>query len=487
MNVRKALNKFRWLWIAMSCMLMLPASAEGLSGLLSDPLRANPPELSAGVVLPGDVAPVPCPPVVDLLQPLILSAAVDLALCGNPQIKAAWAEIKIQAGALGEARAAFLPTLTGSVSELNNRTTYPDFAAANTTVNGHTTYTALDWRLFDFGGRLANHEAANQLLIAALASHDAILQKILTSVIGTYFDALTANAMYTAKNQATRLASNTLQATQRKEVKGAAGRNDSLQAMTAMAKAQLAEQRALGDYRKAISTLIYTIALPAGTRVVLPFEVQMSAPEGIDELSHWLKVAQEKHPAIITARAQWEAAKSKVDSVRSDGLPTLDFVANYYQNGYPNQGLQLTRSNTTTIGMTLNIPLFDGFARTYKIHEAQAQAEQSEAQMQDTEHQILGEVVKAYADAQSALANLGSSDTLLQAAQTAIVSSQHRYTKGVGDILELLSVQSALADAQQERVRSLAEWRSARFKLMANAGVLGRDLIADQDNLRSGN
>ena len=43
------------------------------------------------------------------LPPARLGEAVDIALCNNPQIKSSWANIKVQAGALGEARAAICP------------------------------------------------------------------------------------------------------------------------------------------------------------------------------------------------------------------------------------------------------------------------------------------------------------------------------------------------------------------------------------------
>ncbi|MES2354831.1 MAG: TolC family protein [Pseudomonadota bacterium] len=446
----------------------------------TDPLRTNPPILETGAVLPRDTTPISCPPPVDLTQPLALHDAVDLALCNNSQVKIAWAAIKIQASAAGEARAAYLPTLTSSISVLRNRTRYPGFPDSNTSTNGHTTYAALNWRLFDFGSRSANQDAANQLLISALASHDAVLQRTLAAVTGAYFDALTADAAREARSQATALAQETSAASQRREDKGAAGRNDTLQANTALAKAKLAEQRAWGDYRKALAVLGYALGVPTGTPTVLPKDNPIPPARATDDLALWLDVARQKHPAIIAAKTQWGAAKSKAASARADGLPTVDFVTNYYQNGYPNQGLQPTKSNTMTAGVTINIPLFDGFARTYKIREAQAQIEQSEAQMEDVEHQILSEVVKAHADALSSLANLESSEILLKSAEDAVASVQNRYSRGVANILEMLSVQSALADAQQERVRCLSEWRAARFRLMANAGLLGSDLIVDE-------
>ena len=83
------------------------------------------------------------------------------------------------------------------------------------------------------------------------------------------------------------------------------------------------------------------------------------------------------------------------------------------------------------------------------------------------------EVVKAHADAGSSFRNLQASKRLLDIAAEALAGSQRRYGKGAADILELLNTQAALADARQERIRSLAEWNSARLRLLACVGVLG--------------
>lgn len=131
-----------------------------------------------------------------------------------------------------------------------------------------------------------------------------------------------------------------------------------------------------------------------------------------------------------------------------------------------------------TIGFTLTVPLFEGFSRTYKVRGAQAQLEHSYAQFLDTELQVSIEVIKAHADAVSSYENLEASAAWLDAAQSAVLSSQKRYDKGVADILELLTTQNTLADAQQERVRCLAEWRAAQLRLMANAGMLDRYQLA---------
>lgn len=470
-------------WIALAvvsgCAISCNTWAMEFAYTLKDPLLARPNVLDRSATLPGDATSLVCAPLSPEIQnfkyPLALDTAVDIALCHNPQVKAAWAAIKVQAGALGEARAAYMPTLNATVSKLHNATSYPNSNLPDAYNDGKTKYANLTWRLFDFGTRSANLESANQLLIAALASHDAALQKVLTSVVGAYFDAMTAQATLKAKTQAVELATGTWQTTQRRETRGIAAVSDTLQAGAARAKAQLALSRAQGDVQKTRSVLMYAMGLPTGTPLHLPDEHAAMADVRVQDLAQWLSEAQQKHPAIATARAQLAASKAKIQSVKAEGLPTLDFTQNHYQNGYPNQGLSSTNSKVNTVGFTLSVPLFEGFSRTYKVSGAQAQSEQSEAQLQDTELQILMEVVKAHADAQSAFVNLQASQQLLIATEAAVRSSQKRYDKGAADILELLSTQSALADAQQERVRCLSDWRSARLRLMSSAGVLGKD------------
>ena len=453
-------------------LLAIPACASAF-----DPLLAIPDTLETGVVLPGDSASAQCPMQKDFALPLALVEAVDLALCNNPQIQAAWASIKIQAAALGEARAAYLPTLSGSVSRVSDETRYPGTTIAPSTVNASTANAALNWRMLDFGGRSANHQAAEDLLAAALANHDATLQKTLTAVVQSYFDALTARASLVARTQNEEISRQTLVSAKRREAKGAIALSDTLQAATAHARAVLESSRADSAYEKARSMLVYALGIPASSdalRIALPDDVAGSDGENIDGLKRWLEEAQNRHPAIVAARAQRDAALNKALATSSEGLPTLDFSSNYYQNGRPGQSLTPTRLHETTLGVVLTIPIFDGFARSYKVKGAQAQVEQKQAELSDTEHQVSMEVIRTHADARAALRNLQASDDLLKAAQSALSVAQRKYDKGAADILEVLNTQSALADAQQERIRCLAEWRSARLRLLASAGQMGR-------------
>lgn len=460
------------------------ATAAGLTAVLGAlavgtpvPATAHGEDAYPGI-LPGDTSAVACPEMsLEANATLGLAKAIDLALCNNAQLRDAWVNIRVQAAALGQARAAYWPTLSASVSELADRTGYPDTNIPTTTRTEATVYGSLAWRLFDFGGRAASKHAAEALLEAAVASRDATMQKTLSSVVVAYFDVITKRSVIESKNDDETLARDTLISAQRKEAQGGGAHSDTLQAATALARVSLDRNRGMGAYEKAVATLVYVLGLPPGTDPILPRDVDLRTGFEEQDLGAWMKEAQLRHPAILTARAALEAARQQVTVARASGRPTIDFTGNYYQNAYPSQGLTSTNTKVTTFGLTVTVPLFDGFATHYKVRGAEEVVKSKEAELQDTEQQILMQVVSAHADAESSLRNLRVSEDLVAAATASVDSSQRRYSSGAADIIELLSTQAALADARSERVRCEAEWRTARLVLLTSSGLLNRSSL----------
>jgi outer membrane protein len=445
----------------------------------TDPLFVSPAIIDTNQHGLNEQSELNCTSAKAISSPLSLGEAIDVALCNNAQIKVAWASIKQQSAQLGQARATYLPTINVSTTHQYSGIDYPSQPGTESAVRGTTRYAGMNWRLFDFGGRSANNDSARFLLNSAISAHMAQIQKTATNVIQAYFDTLTAEAVQMSKQQSAGYARQTYEASLHKEGRGAAPLSDALQAKAALAKAELATRRAEGDFKKAKSTLAYTIGIDPEQPITLS-DVQHSTFEekfSIQDLNEWLDYAKQNHPAILAAEAKVLSAERKIDAAQSEGLPTLDFFSNYYQNGLPNQAIQTTRSNTVATGFNLNIPLFEGFARTYKIREAQSLLEQAQAQLENIRYQTVGDIIKAHADATSSLENLKYSESLMNAALSAVESTKRRYDKNAGDILELLTAQSGLADAEQERIRCLAEWRSARLRLISTTGKLSSDSI----------
>lgn len=466
-RVREPLRPFQALAPVVGAALLM-SHGTASAAAIGDSMRESPPATDAGA----------CPTTLDSSVPLSLARAVDLALCNNARVRMAWATIRERAAAVGAARASYWPDLSVSASELNERTGYPGSTVPATNTTGKTVYGSLEWRLFDFGGRSSRYRAAKSLLEAAGATRDATIQQVLGAVVQAYFDAITAKATLDDRLESESIAQQTLASARRREAQGIASRNDPLQAAAALERAILERNRATADGQKALAVLAYVLGTPAGRSISLPADVDArAAAASSKDLAAWLRDTERHHPAIVAARAAVQAAQDEVVSARSADRPTIDLTANYYQNGFPNQGLTTTNLRAATVGITVTVPLFDGFLTHYNVEQATAAVKVSEVQLRETRQATMMAVVQAYADAQSAVRNVQVSDDLLKAAQAALESSQRRYGQGVADIVELLNAQAALADARSERTRSLADWRSARLRLLAAAGVLdGADL-----------
>src|SRR5512143_155342 len=121
----------------------------------------------------GDLRPAAVCDTAVLSGPLTLARAVERALCANPATRGAWLAARQRAAELGQAYSAYLPdlSLNGGLSRVG----------ASTLPNNLTAWQlGLDaqYLLYDFGGRAAQRDAAEALLAAARASHDATVRAI---------------------------------------------------------------------------------------------------------------------------------------------------------------------------------------------------------------------------------------------------------------------------------------------------------------------
>ena len=91
--------------------------------------------------------------------------------------------------------------------------------------------------------------------------------------------------------------------------------------------------------------------------------------------------------------------------------------------------------------------------------------------------QVSLDVWTAYQNLVTANQSLRSTADLITSAERSEQVTLGRYKSGVGIILDLLTAQSALASARQQRVASLYEWNVSRTALAFAVGTLDMDLI----------
>lgn len=427
----------------------------------------------------------------ELPAPLRLQDAVERALCNHPKTRSAWAEVKIRAAAVGHRRAAFLPTLNanwqGARDITHNRVPSSPQLDSSYASDLQSAGISLNWVLYDFGARSAGLRNSIELLEAAQAGQHAALQETFATVAKHFYAAQAAHGALASAKQIEETARSSVEVATARVDKGVAAISDQLQAQTAYAEAVVSRTNADTDWQKALGALASDMNLAPSTAMALPDVSDGVAPdeafaESVDAL---IRAALRDSASVKAAEANVRAARADADRFRKEGAPRLSLVGQYNFNNQPSSAqlgvpaLPATRQQWY-LGLQLSIPLFEGFARSYQVKQANAHTELQLDLLAQVRQRLGLAVWSSYHAVKSTSANLGHSATLLTLAQRSYDAALRRYESGIGGILELLNSQSALARAKQQRVQAVTAWRVARLELAAALGRLSISHLNDE-------
>jgi outer membrane protein len=410
-------------------------------------------------------------------KPLTLSDVVDLTLCNNPQTRSLWANARAQAANVGVGMSAYLPTLSAQASETRNRSN------TSGSTNDYTSRSAgltASYLLFDFGGRAGTLDNAKQLLIAATATRDATLQANFLAAVRSYYALLSARASVDALKVAEASAKESLAAATARYQAGVVTPVDKLQAQTALSQATLNLITAQGNERTAQGALANIMGFDANVPFSLvPLPESAPDPAIEQDIGELIDEARQQRPDLRAANAQIKAAQAQLAATRASGLPTVSLSAS---TGTQNATGTLS-SNSSSIGITLNVPLFTGTRNTYQDLAAEQQIQARVADRDLLANQIALDVWKAY---QTMLTNsqaLLTANDLVASAEQSEKMTLGRYKAGVANmsILDVLNAQSTLASARQQRVSALYNFKASRLALAQAIGQL------DLTRLETGN
>jgi outer membrane protein len=412
-----------------------------------------------------------------LETPLTALDAVRHALCDNPGTRQAWAAVEAQAAAVGIGQSAYLPTLNiaASASRVSVRDKYPDQPALDSSFDGNSNEESvnLDWVLYDFGLRAANLRQERALFKALCASQNDAILTVFLETARAYFAAEQAQATFAAQSAAEQTARQSAAVAEGKLKAGVGLEVDRLQAKTAYAQASLNRVQAHEELQRALGALAVAIGARAGTPITLPPSDSAAADGGgVDaKIDLLMSRALQVHPKIIAAQARMDAAQDAVSAARAGGRPTLAFTAFGDRSDTPVDRVSSRQTiESSGVGLTLRAPIFAGFGRTYRVRQARAALEGSEADLFAAKQDVARSVWESYVAVRGSSDAREASRDLLDNASQSFELASGRYKAGVGNIIELLQAQSDLATARQQDAFARTRWRLARLELAASLG-----------------
>lgn len=120
---------------------------------------------------------------------------------------------------------------------------------------------------------------------------------------------------------------------------------------------------------------------------------------------------------------------------------------------------------TTIVGLSLNIPIFDGLDKAAKIKKSKIDVEKFKLQLKDLKRGIELEVTNARATYQNAKLRYENQQKNLSTAEKILSVTQSKYKEGVGSSMEMTQAEQELYRTQANRLNALYELVLAKADL----------------------
>jgi len=302
-------------------------------------------------------------------------------------------------------------------------------------------------------------------------------QDLILRVAQAYFDVLIAqDSVQLAEAQKTAITEQLEYAKRNFEV-GSATITDTheAQARYDLTGAQeIAARNNLEIKRRSLQQLIN--ALPEDLRH-LGKELELEAPQPAD-MEKWVDDAQLNSPQLAIARAGAEIAEKEVARNRGGHYPTVDLVANYADNS-ANGGTFGVGSDSTSksVGVQLNMPLFQGGATQSRWREAEANHERARQELENARRNVALQTRQAYLGVVSGIAQVKALRQALTSSESVLEASKLGQEVGVRTNLDVLNAQQQLYATRRDLYQAEYNYLISQLRLKAATGSLGEEDI----------
>jgi outer membrane protein len=415
-----------------------------------------------------------------------LPALIELSLANNPYTRSAWFKALSTAAAVGEARAPYYPQLSFNATGGYSQTPYPT-ASGPLAVNNveMTPGFQLEYLLLDFGRRAADVRNTMALLEAASFDYDRKLQTTLFAVQQSYFAHSAALAQQEAA-QANIVLSRTLRymvSAQKKS--GLATEPDLLAADKTLSQAEFDLSTAQRNVAVTLGNLRIAAGLPANAplKVATPEHATGNATNSspleilsgkVDQL---IDTAIASRPDLAARTADVRASQAATERAKAEFLPKLSLQGSYnsYTYGFharqgPSTGTSYGNYNEMGGFAVLSWDLFDGFERVEKLKKRRAEEAEARSDAEATRLETTRDVWTAYNDSIKARRQVEYAASLAGSARENFDSLQAAFKNGLANITDLLSSESALADARFEQAGAQADYLTSLASLSLAMG-----------------
>jgi len=196
-------------------------------------------------------------------------------------------------------------------------------------------------------------------------------------------------------------------------------------------------------------------------------------------MDEWVNVAELQSFALKVQQAAYELAVQEVKKVWTQHYPTVDLVAQYSdQTGVggaiTGRGIDLT---SKSIGVQLNLPIFQGGSTQSRVREAIANQEKARYDLEDTRRNTVLQVRQNYLNVTNGIAQVKALTQALVSSKTQLDSTMLGQEVGVRTEVDVLNAQQQFYSARRDLAKAYHSYLMSRLRLSAEAGELDEEVL----------
>ena len=418
---------------------------------------------------------------------LTLGGAARLAAQWNAAPEAARARVEQSQSRVRQRRAEFLPNFSIAASDvertLNTATFGFSFRDTGTgrflfDPNGQVIGPVRTWdlrgtlqqRIFDFGS-FARLRSAQAAVLASDADVSAVSQQASAAAAVAYVRALRAEAQMSARVADSTLADELLGTARDMLAAGVGIALDVTRARSQVATARAQLIGARNERNRARLDLQRAIGLPVGTEVRLADSLVAHPTDfAVPSEAHATEEALRSRADLKLFDEQIKTSDRQADAVRAERMPSLGLFA---EQGAIGKGVDHLLP-TYTWGISLTMPVFDGFRREGRLDEQRSTRKELSVRKRDLAQQAAADVRAALLDLSSAREQFAANEERLMYAEQELVQSRDRFRAGVAGNADVITASISLNAARTQMVDARAAVLSARVALARAQGIVAQ-------------
>ena len=415
-------------------------------------------------------------------QPTILTLdqAIKLALENNLSVIKAQNNVDAAQSSVLAAYGNYLPTLSASGGwDRSQRTgqrsiqgiTIPG-ATSTSTSNSFQAGVSLGYTIFDGFRREASF---NSTSASAISTEQIVVwtrQSIRYQIESVYLNVLKFEQLVKVNDENLKRDKQQLERITESNRVGALSLADVYRQQSQVAADEYKVIQAQNDYDNAKADLVALIGLDM--KVDYQFSdqsistvidsVELNATfKKYNNFNELVKRALSRRPDYLAAKENYDASESGVTAARSGYFPRVSASAGY---GFSNSELsKLTDNKSISWGLNLNWNIFDAFQTNEALQTAIVTKKNSDATLKQSERDISVEVKKALLGLEAAKKQVEVSQKGLQSATEDRKIAEERYNLGAGTLLDLLTANAGLVNAEANNINSSFSFNIAKRNL----------------------